>query len=119
MSNSESGGDPLVGDELIRIALETYEVHLQFAKSTVQIGAPFLLEREGHVLATIQPESRAGEIGQLWQLVGKTVRDVVWTESLRIVFSDHLELLVPPSPGGLRGAILSKIPGEGIGFDEF
>lgn len=119
MTKSEREADPLAGDELIRVTLETYEVHFQFAKSTVQIGAPFILEREGHVLAEIQPESRAGEISQLWQLVGKTVREVVWTEPVRIVFSDHLELLIPPRPGRFRGAILSAISGEGMGFDEF
>jgi Family of unknown function (DUF6188) len=119
MINSERDGDPLVGDELIRITLETYEVHFQFGKSALQLGAPFLLEREGDVLAEVQPETRAGEISPLWQLVGKTVRKVVWTKSLRIVFSDHLELLIPPSSGQLRGAILSTVPGGGMGFDEF
>jgi hypothetical protein len=119
MSNVEREGDPLVGDELVRITLETYEVHFQFAKSTVQIGAPFLLERAGQVLAEVQPQNRAGQISQLWQLVGKTVSEIVWTDSLRIVFSDRLELLIPPSLGQLRGAILSTVPGGGMGFDEF
>ncbi|WP_334382091.1 MULTISPECIES: hypothetical protein [unclassified Bradyrhizobium] len=100
--------DPLVGDELIEISLRPYEVHFIFAESVVQLGTSFNVSASGAPLTTISPKERSGNLLVLWSLIGATVREVVWGETVRIRFADDSILLVGPTEGRPRGTIMGR-----------
>lgn len=106
--------DPLVGDELVRVSLETYEVDLKFQRHTLEIGSEFTVV-SGSLHAKIDPRSHMGNISAVWSLVGTTVQSVEWDQALTIRFSDGSMLVVSPTRGQLRGAIL----GPRDGYEEF
>ena len=106
--------DPLVGDEVVRVSLETFEVDLRFQRSTLEIGCEFTIV-SGSQREKIDPESHTGNIFALWNLIGTTVQSVEWDEALSIRFSNGSMIQIPPTPGRQRGAIL----GPGDSYEEF
>jgi len=100
--------DPLIGDELIRVQLEAAQIHFVFQHTVLQLGAAFVLQKDGNHLTTIDPSSRSGDLAHLWPRIGDRVLDVIWSEALCVVFSSRVEVVVPPTPGLLRGTIMGR-----------
>jgi hypothetical protein len=114
----EKSRDPLIGEELIRIVLERYEIELRFSRETIQIGAIFLLKGSDGVVATVDPTHREGNLSPLWRLVGKKVERASLGETISLAFDDGSTLEIPPSPGRPRGAFLGGDDKTYI-FEEF
>lgn len=116
MAKIESS-EPLLGDELVRIVLETYGVELRFQRTNFQIWTRFLLRADG-VVATLDPEVRAGDLSPLWNLIGKTISDVQWKDAICLTFDGGTMLEIPSTPGHPRGALLGGDDGV-YGYEEF
>ena len=113
-----NGVEPLQGLELLRISLETYDVHLKFdGQNTLQISKPFLVSAQGAQIE-IDPSSHAGQLGLLWDCIGATVNSVVWQAQIEIKFSNGISLVIPQSNGERRGALVGP-HSSGYGYDEF
>ena len=117
MTDSESD-EYLVGEELIRVGLETYEVHLEFNKTVLHFWVEFWVRTGDGVATSIEPSNRRGDLVPLWNLIGATVKQCEWTDRILIVFSDGAEIEMPPHEGVPRGAALEKDRVEYV-FEEF
>jgi len=95
--------DPLIGEEIIRISLESSTVDIHLEKSQVQIGSSFLVRRVGHDNCRISPQSKAGEVSALWPSLGSRIVSVVWGRDLVLTLDDGNGIVVPPSSYGYRG----------------
>jgi hypothetical protein len=102
--------DPLVGDELLEIALEAYHVCFTFTNSVLQIGAPFAVLVQGKSMARIDPSSKSGDFASLWPLIGKRVKAVVWNDTVRILLNgeEEEEIAIGASKGKFRGTIIGR-----------
>lgn len=102
--------DPLVGNEIMRISLESLGVHIDLNKSQVQIKSDFFVRRPSHAECKILQISRSADMSALWSSVGSRIASVTWGHDLIIETDNGVQIVVPPSPFGSRGTILS---GEG------
>lgn len=99
--------DPLVGERIIRIMLETFAVHIQLDMSQVQIGSVFYVRSAGSDNQVITPEARTGHVSALWPSIGSRIASVAWGDDFILRTGSGIEIVVPPSPSGHRGTILS------------
>ena len=110
--------DPLVGEEIIRVSMESWGVFIDTDGSQIQIGSEFLVRRIGCDDCWISPQSKAGEVSALWPSLGNRIASVAWGHDLVLTLDDGTEIVVPPSSFGYRGIILSH-DGTNTTWDDF
>ena len=110
--------DPLVGGEVMRVSMESSGVFIHTDGSQIQIQCEFFVRRAGRDDCWISPRSKAGEVSALWPSLGSRVAAVAWGRDLVLTLDDGTEIVVPPSPSGYRGAILSH-DGKNTTWDDF
>ena len=99
----------MIGEELIRISLEAYRVHLVFEDTVLQIGARFWVVRKDGTRFEVCPERRTGEVEVIWNLIGDRVQGVVWDDRIEIVFSSGSRIQIgAASRGQIRGTIADR-----------
>jgi len=108
--------DSLVGQELMRISVETFEIHLQFPDSQIQIGSDFLIRDGEQILERLSPTKRVGNIGVLWSTIGNKVTKLAWADStldsMVVAFGNGIIVEISPFPGRPRGTILGFYEGK-------
>jgi hypothetical protein len=100
--------DPNIGDQLIRIRIEMYELHFEFENSALRIGAEFFLKHKGHSIAVFDPKHQAGDLNQLWKLIGKTIVAYTWNDLIEINLADDFSIEIPPNSSRPRGSIVGR-----------
>ena len=110
--------DPLVGEEIMRVSMESWGVFIHTDGSQVQIGSEFFVRRIGRDDCWISPQGKVGEVSALWPSLGSRIAAVAWGRDLVLTLDDGTEIVVPPSPSGYRGAILSH-DGKNTTWDDF
>ena len=111
--------EPLSGAELLRISLETYEIHLKFDnQNTLQLSSSFVVATSEGKEFEIEPSSHRGQLSKLWDCIGATVITVVWQDQIELGFSNGSLLVVRETSGQRRGALVGPAA-SGYGYDEF
>ena len=111
--------EPLDGMELLRIGLETYELHFKFDKgNTLHLGCSFVLTTAEGEKVHCDPAKHVGDLAPLWDCIGSRVRRIDWGREIRIALSNGAEIFVPAGNGVPRGARLGPHP-LGEGYDTF
>lgn len=96
-----------------------YEVHLEFnGNNVLQIGADFCVRAAGEAASIVDPVDHSGDMRRLWASIGSRIEKVVWNDTILVLFSNGVEIEIPPKPGRHRGALLGPHP-YGTGYDEF
>lgn len=109
----------LVGDEIISINLNSFQVEFEFSRDILKIGGKFTLCREGNNDELFYPSKRTGALNALWILVGCSVTSIRWEmgvcvgKEIDILFDDNTLLRILPSEN-FRGTILGKNPPPGV-----
>lgn len=113
VSNSEND---LIGEELIRVLLETFHVELIFNNYGVQLFNVFNIQDVNKFVTIIDGKNKVGDISKLWNLIGFSLVGVKVEEKFSLIFNN--------------GSILSidRIPDKNVGtiqtldlkfYDEF
>ena len=110
--------DPLVGEEIVRVSMESSGVFIDTDGSQIQIGSEFFVRRIDRDDCWISPKSKAGEVSALWPSLGSRVASVAWGHDLILTLNDGVEIVVPPSSSGYRGTVLSH-NGKNATWDDF
>ena len=110
--------DPLVGEEIIRVSLESSGIYIHLDKSRIQIYSKFILRRPGHGDSEVSPIGKTGDMGALWSSLGARVVSVLWGPCLSIYTNFGNEIVVLPNPSGCRGEIWSHDE-EKLFIDDF
>jgi hypothetical protein len=108
--------EPFVGAELIRIALDPYQVILDFGELSIAIGAEFLL-KSGPEKVRFDPSKREGDATLLWSLIEQRVTEVVWEDTIVFTFSSGSQVEI--APGWPRGTIYGKHTKDRLLIEDF
>lgn len=100
--------DPLVGEEILRVSLESSGVYIHLTKSQIQIGSDFFIRHMGSDDQSVLPRSKIGDMSALWSSLGSRIVAVVWEHEVTFKLDSGAEIVVPPSSFGYRGTILTK-----------
>lgn len=111
--------EPFPGEELIRIQIETYQIHFVFSKTVLQIGGAFSITSEQGILAEFNPGMREGDLPPIWGLIGDKVAKTVWDDEITILFVTGCKILIPAAGGQIRGAILGQTENGRVIFEDF
>lgn len=108
----------LIGDELISISLNPFQIEFHFSRDRVEIGGNFELCREGHSSEMFLPSEKSGRVEALWPLIGHLVSSIQWEigingKQIEIAFEDGALLRILPSDS-FRGTITGKNPPPGV-----
>ncbi|MER8421158.1 hypothetical protein NKI95_22480 [Mesorhizobium sp. M0306] len=101
--------DSWIGNELIRVLLESDSVDLKFIDVTVELWTLFKVAHDGGAGVWINPDNRNGDVSTIWSLVGTRLVEVALEDTVRIRFDNGSEIMVPP--GNRRGAVITGVDG--------
>lgn len=99
--------DPLIGDDLLSIALHSYHVDFVFGKSVVQVGAEFVVKVPGRPDHRFSPVAQRGDTNCFWSLLGLKVTKVAMGGVVEIDLDNGARIVVPPSDKP-RGSIMGR-----------
>lgn len=127
-SSPAISGEPLVGAELISIAMQLYQIELNFSKFRLCIFAAFSLNTASGQIEIYDPSKHQGNTQALWPLVGHTVTHTNWNhpiedtlDNIEITFDDGTRIGIPPDDTAWRrGTLWDKSAPPGVLYvDDF
>ena len=110
--------DPLVGEEILRVSLESSGVYVHLTKSQLQISSDFFVRKLGDDDQSISPKSKVGSMSALWSILGDHIIAVIWGNELVVKLDSGAAIVIPPSASGYRGTILTE-DGSNTAMEDF
>jgi hypothetical protein len=100
--------EPYIGEELISIHIEAYEIHFIFTDTVLQVRTSFSVACDSEIFAEFNPSERKGDLVVLWAMIGRRAKNTSWENEVTIALDSDYKIVIPPLKNHIRGSIVSR-----------
>ena len=102
------GVEVLIGEEVIRVLLETFDLGIVFSNWHLELFTTFTLHRTAGGSVVYDPSVKSGDLNILWDLVGRSVQESRFENGLFLTFDNAARLELMQRPDRDAGRLQSR-----------
>lgn len=103
----DDGVKVLIGEEVIRVLLENFDLGVVFNNWHLELFTTFTLRRAEGAIVVHDPSVKSGDLSILWGLVGRVVKESRFENGLFLMFDNDVQLEIIQRPDRNAGRLQS------------